>query len=233
MTVSVLLVDDHPLVLSGLRGLIQGNPGFQVVGEFSDGHEALLGIRQHRPMIAVLDLKIGKCSGLSILRELADGAVPTKVVLLAAVIQDAELYAAIESGAYGVLLKDWAPDTLIDCLRSVAAGRRWFPSNLVQGPLERENVRRRWADDILKRVTRREREVALLIADGLTVKQVASQLELSDGTVKLHLHAVFQKLNVSKRSDMVTMLSGIRDRIDAWELLNGRPLSPENGPSPV
>jgi DNA-binding NarL/FixJ family response regulator len=215
MTVSVLLVDDHPLVLSGLRGLIQGHPDFQVVREFSDGDEALLWIRQHKPTIAILDLKIGKCSGLTILRDVVEGGLPTRVVLLAAVIRDAELYAAIESGAYGIILKDWAPDTLIDCLRSVAAGRRWLPSTLVMGPLERENVRRRWADDILKRLTRREREVALLIADGLTVKQVASQLELSDGTVKLHLHAVFQKLNVSKRSDMVTLLSGIRDRIDA------------------
>ena len=215
MTVSVVLVDDHPLVLSGLRGLIQSHPDFHVVGEFGDGDEALQAIRQHKPTIAVLDLKIGKYSGLSILRDVIDAGLPTRIVLLAAIIHDAEIYAAVERGAYGILLKDWAPDTLLDCLKSVSAGRRWFPPTLVKGPLERENVRRRWAEDILKRLTRREREVGLLILDGLSVKQIASQMELSDGTVKLHLHAVFQKLGVSKRSDMVTMLSRIRDRIEA------------------
>jgi two-component system, NarL family, nitrate/nitrite response regulator NarL len=215
MTVSVILVDDHPLVLSGLRGLIHSHPEFHVVGEFGNGEEALEAIRQHKPTIAILDLKIGDCSGLSILGAVVDGGLPTRVVLLAAMIRDAEIYAAIEHGAYGILLKDWASDTLIDCLKAVAAGRRWFPQDLVKGPLERENVRRRWAEDISRRLTRREREVALLIVDGLTSKQIASRLELSEGTVKLHLHAVFQKLGVSKRSDMVVMLSGIRDRIDA------------------
>jgi two-component system, NarL family, nitrate/nitrite response regulator NarL len=215
MTVSVILVDDHPLVLSGLRGLIQGHPEFQVVGELGNGEEAWAAIRLHKPAIAILDLKIGDCSGLSILGAVVDGGLPTRVVLLAAIIRDAEMYAAIERGVYGIVLKDWASDTLIDCLKAVAAGRRWFPENLVKGPLERENVRRRWAEDISKRLTRREREVALLIVDGLTSKQIASRLDLSEGTVKLHLHAVFQKLGVSKRSDMVVMLSGVRDRIDA------------------
>jgi two-component system, NarL family, nitrate/nitrite response regulator NarL len=215
MTVSVILVDDHPLVLSGLRGLIHSHPEFQVVGELGNGEEALAAIRRHKPAIAILDLKIGDCSGLSILGAVVEGGLPTRVVLLAAIIRDAEMYAAIERGVYGIVLKDWASDTLIDCLKAVAAGRRWFPENLVKGPLERENVRRRWAEDISKRLTRREREVALLIVDGLTSKQIASRLDLSEGTVKLHLHAVFQKLGVSKRSDMVVMLSGIRDRIDA------------------
>jgi two-component system, NarL family, nitrate/nitrite response regulator NarL len=215
MTVSVILVDDHPLVLSGLRGLIHSHPEFQVLGELGNGEEALAAIRRHKPAIAILDLKIGDCSGLSILGAVVEGGLPTRVVLLAAIIRDAEMYAAIERGVYGIVLKDWASDTLIDCLKAVAAGRRWFPENLVKGPLERENVRRRWAEDISKRLTRREREVALLIVDGLTSKQIASRLDLSEGTVKLHLHAVFQKLGVSKRSDMVVMLSGIRDRIDA------------------
>lgn len=214
MTVSVILVDDHPLVLSGLRALIQSHPGFHVVGAFSDGDEALAAMRQHKPTIAVLDLKLGKSSGLSILSAVVDGALPTRIVLLAAFMHDAEIYAAIDHGVHGMLLKDWAPDTLIDCLNAVAAGRRWLPEGLVKGPLERENVRRRLAEDILERLTRREREVALLIVDGMTVKQVAHRLMLSEGTVKLHLHAVFQKLGVSKRSDMVLMLSRIRDRID-------------------
>jgi DNA-binding NarL/FixJ family response regulator len=217
MTVSVILVDDHPLVLSGLRGVIQSHPGFDVVGEFSDGHEALAAIRQHRPTIAVLDLKIGRSSGLSILGAVVGDALPTRIVLLAAVMHDAEIYAAIDLGVHGMLLKDWAPDTLIDCLNALAAGRRWLPEGLIKGPLERENVRCRLAEDILERLTRREREVALLIVDGLAVKQVANRLMLSEGTVKLHLHAVFQKLGVSKRSDMVTMLSRIRDRIDPKE----------------
>ena len=213
MTVSVILVDDHPLVLSGLRAFIQSHPGFHVVGECSDGDEALAAIRQHKPTIAVLDLKIGKCSGLSILGAVVDDALSTRIVLLAALMDDAEIYAAIDHGVHGMLLKDWAPDTLIDCLNAVAAGRRWIPGDLVKGPLERENVRRRLAEDISERLTRREREVALLIVDGLTVKQVADRLRLSEGTVKVHLHAVFQKLRVFNRSDMVRMLNSIRDRL--------------------
>ena len=213
MTVSVILVDDHPLVLSGLRALIQSHPRFHIVGEFSDGDAALAAIRQQKPTIAVLDLKIGKCSGLSILGAVVDDALSTRIVLLAALMDDAEIYAAIDHGVHGMLLKDWAPDTLIDCLNAITGGRRWLPEALVKEPLERENVRRRLAEDISERLTRREREVALLIVDGLTVKQVADRLRLSEGTVKLHLHAVFQKLRVFKRSDMVLMLNSIRDRL--------------------
>jgi DNA-binding NarL/FixJ family response regulator len=213
MTVSVILVDDHPLVLSGLRGLIQSHPEFHIAGEFVDAEEALSAIRQHKPAIAVLDLKIGEDSGLSILKAVVDGGIPTRVVLLAALIRDPEIYAAVEDGVHGMLLKDWAPDTLIDCLKAVAAGRRWLPDSLVKGPLEREKARHRLAEDILERLTRRELEVALLIVDGLLAKQVADRLALSEGTVKLHLHAVFKKLGVSKRSDMVLTLSKIRDRV--------------------
>jgi len=215
MTVSVILVDDHPLVLSGLRGLIQSQPGFHIGGEFVDTDAALMAIRQHKPAIAVVDLKIGEGSGLNILRTVVDGGLPTRIVLLAALMRDAEIYAAVEGGVHGILLKDWAPDTLIDCLKAVAAGRRWLPDNLVKGSLEREKARRRLAEDIMKRLTRRELEVALLIVDGLSAKQVADRLALSEGTVKLHLHAVFQKLGVFKRSDMLLTLSKIRDCIDA------------------
>jgi DNA-binding NarL/FixJ family response regulator len=209
---TLLLADDHPLVLSGLRQLIASNAAFRVTAVCSDGVAALQAIREHSPDIAVLDLNMPRLDGLSVLDAVAEHA-STRVVLLAAVLSDRDVHAAIERGAHGLVLKDAAPDTLMDCLCSVAAGRRWLPADLVDGPIAREQERLGRAASVADLLTSREREIALMASDGRSNKDIARELGLSEGTVKIHLHHIFRKLGVTTRAGLHEVISRYGDRL--------------------
>ena len=210
---TVVLADDHPLVLSGLRSLIGSDPGLSVVAVCEDGEAALRAIREHQPAIAVLDFNMPKRDGLNVLGIVAAEQPATRVVLLAAAIGDRDLYSAVERGVYGVVLKDAAPDTLMDCLRGVAAGRRWLPAELVDAAMTREVARRRRAESVAALLTVRERQIALMVGEGRSNKDIARGLNLSEGTVKIHLHHIFQKLGVSTRAGLDDEISRYRDRL--------------------
>jgi len=212
--VSVLIADDHPLVLSGLRMLIESSGRFHVVAECLDGEAALTAIRQRQPRIALLDLNMPKRDGLNVLGEIARQGASTRIVLMAATISDRQICAAVEQGAYGIIPKESAPDMILDCLTEAAAGRRSLQNELVRRAQEREGCRRGLAEDIAAKLTRRERQVALLVAGGLSTKEMAHRLQLSVGTVKIYLHNLFQKTNVSRRADLVAVISSIRDRLE-------------------
>jgi len=212
--ISIVVADDHLLVLSGIRRLIEADPKFLVVAKCFDGEQALAAIRSCLPDIAVVDLKMPKFDGLSVLRAVAAEGLSTKVMLMAAIMTDSEVDAAVENGVYGIVLKEWAAESLLNGLHSVAAGNPWLPDDLVKEAIIREKERRKFADDVSARLTRRERQIALLVADGLSSKQIAYDLELSEGTVKLHLHSVFRKLGAAKRSDVVGTVDKIRDRME-------------------
>jgi DNA-binding NarL/FixJ family response regulator len=212
-SLTVILADDHPLVLSGLRSLIGSDHGLNVVAACEDGETVLRAIREHKPALAVVDLNMPKRDGLSVLGVLAAEQCATRVVLLAAAIGDSDLYTAVEHGVHGIVLKDAAPDTLMDCLRSVAAGRRWLPPELVDAAISREVARRRRGDAVATLLTARERQIALMVGDGRANKDIARGLNLSEGTVKIHLHHIFQKLGVTTRAGLNDLIAQYRDRL--------------------
>ena len=129
--VRVLLADDHPLVLNGLRALLRSEPGVEVVAAAPDGAIALELIRAHEPHMAVLDINMPQLTGLEVLEALEADGLATRVVLLTGSATDEQIAAAVERGAWGLLLKESALDTLTACLKAVAAGRLWFPEELV------------------------------------------------------------------------------------------------------
>jgi DNA-binding NarL/FixJ family response regulator len=210
---TIVLADDHPLVLSGLRSLIGSDKELHVVAACDNGEAALQAIREHSPALAVLDLNMPKRSGLNVLGAVAAEGRATRIVLLAAAIGDADLYAAVDHGVHGIVLKDAAPDTLMDCLRSVAAGGHWLPAGLVDSAISREAARRRRAAAVAQLLTARELQIALMVGDGRSNKDIARDLNLSEGTVKIHLHHIFQKLSVTARAGLNELISQYRDRL--------------------
>ena len=118
-------------------------------------------------------------------------AAHTKVVYLTASITDSQVLSAIGHGAKAILFKDAAADDLISCVRTVAEGGKWFPPDLVEAALERETGRRTFREE--DGLTAREREITLLVADGLSNRQVAERLDIAEGTVKIHLHNIYRK----------------------------------------
>ena len=209
----VVLADDHPVVLSGLRMLLEADRSITVIAAYSNGAAALQSIRDHKPEVAVLDIYMPDLTGLDVLQAIEEDQIPTRVVFLTASATDDQIVTAIARGARGILLKDTAPETLLECLHKVAAGDRWLPPELVDAALEREAGRRLRGDQIEDLLTAREREVLLLVAEGLSNKEIARRINLSDGTVKIHLHNIYQKLGTPNRTAVAVLALTYRDRL--------------------
>ena len=155
----VVLADDHPIVLTGLRALLKPEPGVEIVAAAPDGATALAMIRAHEPDIAVLDVDMPQLTGLDVLEALEAEGLLTRVVFLTGSASDEQLATAVERGAWGLLLKESALDTLMACLKTLCRGQRWLPEELV-APAVRRAAERRERDVPLERVlTAREYEI--------------------------------------------------------------------------
>jgi DNA-binding NarL/FixJ family response regulator len=197
---SVVVADDHPIVLRGIVELLRSTEDMDVIGTFHNGRSALDGIRKHDPDLAVLDISMPDLSGLDVLDAIAGEKRLTKVVFLTASITDGQVLTAFARGAKAILLKDTVPDDLVRCVRTVAEGSKWFPADLVDAALQRATGRRFRSGEIVQTLTAREREIMCLVAEGLANKEVAWRLGVSEGTVKIHLHNIYRKVGVQNRT---------------------------------
>jgi DNA-binding NarL/FixJ family response regulator len=211
MKLSVVIADDHPIVLRGLHALIEENGSFHVVATAADGAEAFSVIKSLRPDIAVLDLTMPKMTGLEVLTALRKTNLATRVVLLAASATDLDIYHAVDGKISGFLLKEAAPDELIHCLLAVARGETWFAHDIVDPALARVSDRRdKWLH-LSQTLTAREREFVSLVMRRMSNKEIAFALGLSEGTVKVHLNNIFRKLRVSTRGDILELAGDVAE----------------------
>lgn len=199
---SVFLVDDHPVLLRGLADLVAMERDFTVAGSTTQGAEAFAMIDRLKPDLAVLDINMPDVSGLAILRRIRAEDLPVRAVLLTATITPPQAAEALQNGIWGILLKEAAPDTLIDCLRCVAGGRCWFAEDVAAklGSLPMQET-----PASLAGLTPRELEIAGLACIGLSNKLIARELGAGEGTVKIHLHNIFQKLRISNRTALAAL----------------------------
>jgi DNA-binding NarL/FixJ family response regulator len=208
MPKTVLIADDHPLVLHGLASLIEKDPGFKVVSLNSDGVEALAGIKAHKPDLALLDVNMPGMDGTQVLAALEGDLGNTRVVLLTAAATDAQLYDAVLRGAAGIVIKDAAVETLMTCLATVAAGGQWLPLEVLDDVVSREKSRRdKWLQ-LSASLTAREMEIVRMTLDRHSTKDISFLLQISHGTCKVHLNNIFRKLNVSSRHELTVLASG-------------------------
>jgi DNA-binding NarL/FixJ family response regulator len=188
----VVIADDHPLVLAGFSALIGQRPEFAIVAECGDGETALRMIAQHLPDLAVLDLNMPGLDGLDVLRRLQALPLPTKAVLISASLTAEQVGQASALGAVGIVRKDAAPEELIECLLQVAAGGIWLSTD-GREPAKLEHP---------PEITAREGEVIALAIRGHSNKEIARRLQLSEGTVKIHMYNIFRKLGVKNRTEL-------------------------------
>jgi DNA-binding NarL/FixJ family response regulator len=198
--IGVLIADDHGIVRSGLRMLLERQSDIRVVGEAADGVEALAVAQAEHPDVAVLDVSMPRMTGIQAAREIGAHAPDTRVLLLS--MHDDERYflESLAAGASGYVLKRAADADLIEAVRTVASGRRFF-SGQGQQKLLREWIEGRGEAD--ERLTPRELEVVKLIAEAHTNKQIAETLQVSEKTVESHRAHVFAKLGMRDRVELV------------------------------
>ena len=195
----LVLADGHPIVLFGLESLLRREPDLQVAARCATGDETVLAVRRHSPDLLILDIHIPRRDGLGVLRQLRRERQPTKVVLIAERLEDEEILEALRLGVRGMLLKELALRMVVPCIRKVLTGEPWLEKRAVSRALDVLLRREAGQREIPGRLTPREMEMVRLVAHGLGNGEMSSRLDISEGTVKTHLHRVYRKLNVNNR----------------------------------
>ena len=201
--VRLVLADDHRIILEGLEQLFRREKDFEVVGTATTGEEALAAVRKHHPNILVLDIQMPHGSGLWVLKQIHMEKLQTRVVLLTATLDEDEVLEAMQSGVSGLVLKEAAAVNLVDTVRRVQRGERALEPTLVSRALDRLSQREE-AKKIVEVLSKRETEIVKMVAAGLRNKEIAMKLSIGEGTVKTHLHTIYEKLGVHGRVELTT-----------------------------
>jgi len=197
--IRLVIVDDHPVVRDGLRGILESQPDFEVVGEASDGEAAVRITKTLKPEIVLMDLRMPEMDGVTALREIKASNPQVQVLVLTTYDSDADILPAIEAGASGYLLKDSSREELYTALRATARGET------VLAPAVAARLVGRMRAPAEEQLSSRELEVLQLVAEGDSNSEIASRLHISQATVKSHLIHIFGKLGVSDRTAAVTV----------------------------
>ncbi|HLM73134.1 MAG TPA: response regulator transcription factor [Polyangiaceae bacterium] len=196
--IRVLIADDHVTVLEGLAAIISRQPDMVVVAEASDGRQAVERWQEHRPDVALLDLRMPVLDGLAAIEEIRRRDTSARLIVLTTFDTDNDLLSAVKFGVKGYLLKDARREELLDCIRRVNGGETCLPAALVQklaASLSREAL------------TSREVEVLEHLARGNSNKEISALLKISETTVKSHLGSIFRKLDVLSRTEAIATAS--------------------------
>jgi DNA-binding NarL/FixJ family response regulator len=204
VTVRVMLVDDDALVRTGLRMILSSAEDLEVVGEVGDGARAVVAVREHRPDVVLMDIRMPEMDGITATAAVRRLDAPPQVIVLTTFQADEQVMSALRAGAAGFLLKDTPPAEIVSAVRLVAFGEAMLSPSVTRTLLSHigdaeASERRRIAEQRLAVLTDREREVALAVGSGASNAEVASSLFMSEATVKSHVSRLFTKLEVANR----------------------------------
>jgi len=191
---TVLVVDDHALLRTGVANIINQEPDLQVVAEAGDGVEAVAAFERHRPDVTLLDLRMPLMEGVEVVRRIRERDPRARVVILTTYDTDDEISRALKAGAKAYVLKDISAEDLVGCIRDVLAGKTYI------APAAAAKL----AEGVTRvQLTPREMAALKLMADGKANKEIANALDISERTVKTHLGHLFEKLGVTSRTEAV------------------------------
>jgi two-component system nitrate/nitrite response regulator NarP len=191
---TLMIVDDHPLMRRGVRQLLALDPRLEVIAEASNGTEALAEARRQEPDIILLDLNMKGMSGLDTLKALRHEGISSRILVLTVSDARSDIFAMVDAGADGYLLKDSEPEVLLGHILQASRGEKVFSEGVTRYLANRQH-----SADPLRQLTERERDVLQEVARGLSNKEVAAILHISEETVKVHIRNLLRKLDVRSR----------------------------------
>lgn len=197
-TIRLLICDDHPVVRTGLRGMLESQPDLEVVAEAADGDEAIELARRHHPDVVLMDLRMPKTDGVTATERITAENSATSVLILTTYETDADVVRAVAAGALGFLLKDAPEERIFGAIRDVARGTSPLSPSVAARLVERMRGEK---DNVL---SPREVEILQLVSRGVNNKNIANKLWISEATVKSHLNRIFDKLDAVDRTSAVT-----------------------------
>ncbi|AFL51787.1 DNA-binding NarL/FixJ family response regulator [Sinorhizobium fredii] len=205
MSPRIVIVDDHLIVLDALCLLIAAESDWQVIAKCSTAAEAIDVVSSEPVDVVVLDLRMPEMTGLDLVRRLHGDRPELACVILTADISDEELAEAMRNGVRGVVLKEQAPSALIECIQAVMGGRTYLVDQSLSAAIDRIRERDVERRSVMQKLTPRELEISGLAAEGLRSREIAARLGITPGTVKLHLHSVYSKLNITTRVELANI----------------------------
>ncbi|MFY9911378.1 MAG: response regulator transcription factor [Candidatus Sulfotelmatobacter sp.] len=194
--IRVLSIDDHPLVREGLAALINSQTDMRVVGQGSTGHEAIKLFRELRPDVALMDVRLPDISGIDAMITILSGSPQARVIMVTSSEGDVEMERALEGGAKGYILKSMPPRDILEAIRKVHAGKKAIPPEIAA------QLANHMSDETL---SAREIEVLQQVAEGNRNRDIADRLFISEGTVKVHIQHIMDKLGASDRTQAITI----------------------------
>jgi DNA-binding NarL/FixJ family response regulator len=210
VTIGVVIADDQGLLRAGFRVLIDSAPDMAVLAEAADGEEAVRAAREHRPDVVLMDIRMPTLDGIEATRQIIGGdlGAGTRVLVLTTFDLDEYVYAALQAGASGFLLKDTRPETLLDAVRIVAAGDGLLAPSVTRRLIDEFASRPsnlRVEHPVLDQLTERERQVLVEVASGLSNSEIAGHLQMSVATAKTHVSRLLTKLGARDRAQLVVL----------------------------
>lgn len=207
---SIMLVDDHPLLRKGLKQLIAMEDDMTVVAEASNGPDALLLAAEHDPDLIVLDLNMQGMDGIETLKRLRDSGVTSRIIMLTVSDADDDVVAAITNGADGYLLKDMEPELLLEQIHRAVTGKMVLSEAITEILATALRQPTQSTTSQLSNLTNREHEILSLIAKGMSNKVIARELDISDGTVKVHVKHLLKKLGLRSRVEAAVWMVNLQ-----------------------
>ncbi len=202
--IRVLLADDHPLIREGIRNRLALETDIDLVDEAASGPEALEKTQSLNPDVLVLDMELPEMSGIEVAEALSEASSATKILVLSGYDNEQYVIKLIELGAAGYLTKEESVDRVVDAIRGIAAGETGWLSRRATSALIKKTTVQQEVEPEVSLLSRREREVLLLLAEGLSNSQIADRLFVVPSTVKKHLNNIYEKLNLSSRAEAVS-----------------------------
>jgi two-component system nitrate/nitrite response regulator NarL len=196
----LIIADDHPIILSGLEAVLRGT-AYEIIASLRDGSQVMECIARDRPDLLLLDVSMPRLGGVEVLRTLRSRGDTLPVVLLTAALDNADLLESVRLGVDGIVLKEGAHSQLVQCLDTVLNGGRWIEPVLMQRAVAMTMAGSE-EEDRLAELNAREKAITGLVAQGMRNRDIASQLGMNEGTVKVYLHRIYRKLGVSNRTEL-------------------------------